>query len=104
VNKRYYKTVVGPCWPPERVIVEKFDEVPFPFPEVRTPRFEMSAEWNLEHLIGYLRSWSASQRYIAEKNRDPIAEIADDLRATWGGPDQPRRIVWPLTLRVAVKE
>ena len=104
VNKRYYKTVVGPCWPPERVLVEKFDKVPFPFPEIKAPRFEMSVEWNLEHLTGYLRSWSASQRYIEEKKRDPIAEIADDLRAAWGEPDHPRKIVWSLTLRVGVKE
>jgi len=104
VNQHYYKTVVGPCWPPERVLVEKFDEVPFPFPELKTPRFEMTAAWNLEHLCGYLRSWSASQRFIAEKNRDPIDEIAADLRSAWGDPDQPRKIVWPLTLRVGVKE
>lgn len=104
VNERYYKTVVGPCWPPERVLVEKFDEVPFPFAEIKTPRFEMSAEWSLEHLVGYLRSWSASQRFIAEKNRDPTDEIAHDLRAAWGELDQSRKIVWPLTLRVGVKE
>lgn len=103
VNERYYKTVVGPFWLPERVMVEKFDQVPFPFPEIKVPRFEMSAEWNLEHLIGYLRSWSASQRYMAEQNRDPIVEIAEDLRAAWGEADQPRKIVWPLTLRVGIK-
>ena len=103
VNQRYYKTVVGPCWPPERVLVEKFDEVPFPFPEVKTPRFEMTAVWNLEHLAGYLRSWSASQRFIAEKNRDPIDEIAADLRSAWGDPKQTKRIVWPLVLRVGIK-
>ena len=96
--------MVGPCWPPERVLVEKFDKVPFPFPEIKAPRFEMSVEWNLEHLTGYLRSWSASQRYIEEKKRDPIAEIADDLRAAWGEPDHPRKIVWSLTLRIGVKE
>jgi ubiquinone/menaquinone biosynthesis C-methylase UbiE len=104
LNGRYYKTVVGPCWPPERVLVEKFDEVPFPFAEIKTPRFEMTAKWNLEHLVGYLRSWSASQRFIAEKKRDPIDEIAAELWAAWGDPDQPRKIVWPLTLRVGVKE
>lgn len=104
VNERYYKTVVGPCWPPERVLVEKFHAVPFPFAEIKTPRFEMSAEWTLDHLVGYLRSWSASQRFIAENNRDPIDEIADELRVAWGDADETRKIVWPLTLRVGMKE
>jgi ubiquinone/menaquinone biosynthesis C-methylase UbiE len=104
VNERYYKTVVGPCWPPERVLVEKFDEVPFPFAEVKTPRFEMTAAWNLEYLVGYLRSWSATQRFIAANDRDPLKEIDHNLRDAWGDANQRRRVVWPLTLRVGVKE
>jgi ubiquinone/menaquinone biosynthesis C-methylase UbiE len=104
VNDRYHNEIVGPFWPSERALIEKFEEIPFPFSEVQTPHFEMTAKWNLEHLCGYLRSWSASQRFIAQKNRDPIDEIADDLRAAWGELDQQRKIVWPLTLRVGVKE
>ena len=70
VINRYYYEVVGPFWPPERVLVEKFEELPFPFFEIQTPSFEMIAQWNLEHLVGYLRSWSATQRFIAL--REPI--------------------------------
>ena len=43
VINRYYYEVVGPFWPPERVLVEKFDELPFPFFEIQTPSFEMIA-------------------------------------------------------------
>jgi len=100
VNHRFYKEVVGPYWPRERVLVEKFENLPFPFGEISIPPFEMSAEWKLEHLLGYLKSWSATQRFIAANKRDPLAEIGDELRALWGDPEQPRGIVWPLTLRV----
>jgi SAM-dependent methyltransferase len=103
VNDRYYDKVVGPFWPPERLLVEKFEELPFPFPEIRTPSFEMNAQWNLEHLAGYLRSWSATQRFIAANKRDPLEAIADDLRGAWGDPEQMRKVVWPLILRVGVK-
>ena len=104
VNHRYYDKVVGPFWPPERTLVEKFEELPFPFSEIQTPSFEMIAQWNLEHLLGYLRSWSATQRFIAAKNRDPLEIIAGELRAAWGDAKEPRRVVWPLTLRVGIKD
>jgi SAM-dependent methyltransferase len=103
VNHRYYSGVVGPFWPPERVLVEKFEQLPFPFSEIQTPSFEMIAQWNLEHLVGYLRSWSASQRFIAANQRNPLHEIADELSAAWGDTKQTRRVIWPLTLRVGIK-
>jgi len=103
VNNRYYRKVVGPFWPPERMLIEKFEQLPFPFPETETPRFEMSVQWKLEHLIGYLRTWSATQRFIAANRRDPLEEIAPELGVAWGNTKQSRRVVWPLTLRVGVK-
>ena len=103
VINRYYYEVVGPFWPPERVLIEKFEELPLPFSEIQAPSFEMIGQWNLEHLVGYLRSWSATQRFIAANKRDPLEAIADDLRAAWGDPGQMRKVVWPLILRVGLK-
>jgi len=102
VNDRYYDKVVGPFWPPERALVEKFEELPFPLSEIQTPSFEMIAQRNLEHLVGYLRSWSATQRFIAANKRDPLEAIADDLRAAWGDPGQMRKVVWTLIVRVGI--
>jgi SAM-dependent methyltransferase len=98
VVNHYYSDVVGAYWPAERVLVEKFEELPFPFPEIAMPPFEMVAEWEVGHLIGYLRTWSATQRFMAAKQRDPLEEIEEDLRSAWG--DEARHVVWPLTVRV----
>jgi ubiquinone/menaquinone biosynthesis C-methylase UbiE len=100
VNRRYHDEVVGPFWPPERALVKKFGELPFPFPEIKTPSFEMTAQWTLDQLVGYLRTWSASQRFIAANQRDPLEEIGDELRSAWGNIKEARRVNWPLTLRV----
>jgi ubiquinone/menaquinone biosynthesis C-methylase UbiE len=102
VVNRYYFHVVGPFWPSERALIEKFEELPFPFPEIEAPSIEMIARWNLEHLVGYLRSWSATQRFIAATQRDPLEEIADDLQNAWGDTKQTRRVIWPLTLRMGI--
>jgi SAM-dependent methyltransferase len=103
VINRYYYEVVGPFWPPERVLIEKFEELPLPFSEIQAPSFEMIGQWNLEHLVGYLRSWSATQRFIAETDGDPLEQISDELRTGWGDPQRTRKVRWPLTLRIGVK-
>jgi len=84
-------------------LIEKFEEIPFPLPESDAPKFEIVAEWNLEHLTGYLRSWSSTQRFIAATNRNPLDQIEADLQKAWGNPHETKRIVWPLVLRIALK-
>jgi len=102
IVNRYYYEVVGPFWPPERKLVEQFSDLPFPFQEIDPSKFEMTAQWNLDHLLGYLQTWSSTQRFIAANKRDPLEAIADDLRAAWGDPGQMRKVVWPLILRVGI--
>jgi len=104
IVNRYYHDVVGPFWPPERKLVEQFGNLPFLFQEIDPPKFEMTALWNLDHLLGYLRTWSSTQRFIAAKGGDPVEQITDDLRSTWGNPGEIRTITWPLILRVGRKQ
>jgi SAM-dependent methyltransferase len=103
VVNRYYYEVVGPFWPQERKLVEQFDNLPFPFHEIDPPKFEMTAQWNLDHLVGYLRTWSSTQRFMAAKGSDPLKQIMGELPAAWGTPEQTRNVIWPLTLRIGRK-
>jgi SAM-dependent methyltransferase len=103
IVRRYYYVIVGPYWPPERALIEQFPKIPFPFSERETPAYEIVAEWNFEHLVGYLQSWSSTQRFMAATNQNPLDQIANDLKKAWGDAKRKRRIVWPLTLRVGIK-
>jgi SAM-dependent methyltransferase len=103
VVNRYYYEVVGSFWPPERKLVEQFADLPFPFHGVDAPKFEMTAQWNLDHLHGYLRTWSSTQRFIAAKGSDPLEQIMDELRAVWGDSQQTRNVTWPLIVRIGIK-
>jgi ubiquinone/menaquinone biosynthesis C-methylase UbiE len=98
VVNRYYSEIVGRYWPAERVLVENFEELPFPFAQIETPRFEMVAEWSVEQLLGYLRTWSATQRFMAAEKRDPLETVEQPLLEAWG--HKVRRVVWPLTVKV----
>lgn len=97
---RYYSQVVGVYWPPERRLLEAgYRTLPFPFREIEAPRFEMTAEWTLDHLLGYLATWSATERYRRARGEDPLAAVAGDLHAAWGDADEARPVRWPLHLR-----
>jgi SAM-dependent methyltransferase len=103
VVNRYYHKVVGPFWPPERRLVEQFADFPFPFREIDAPKFEMTAHWNLDHLLGYLRTWSSTQRFIAARQIDPLEQITDGLYSAWGKAGQKRIITWSLIIRIGRK-
>jgi SAM-dependent methyltransferase len=103
VVNRYYYEVVGPFWPPERKLIEQFANLPFPFHKIDPPKFEMTAQWSLEHLLGYLRTWSSTQRFIAAKGTDPLDQITNDFRRAWGKPQQTRSVSWPLVVRIGRK-
>jgi ubiquinone/menaquinone biosynthesis C-methylase UbiE len=98
VVNHYYEDVVGPYWPAERGLVEKFEELSFPFPAVETPAFEMVVEWNVEQLLGYLGTWSATQRFMAAEKCNPLEGVEKELRKVWGA--ETRRVTWPLTIKV----
>lgn len=98
--RHFYSDVVGACWPPERAHVETgYRDLPFPFAEIASPTFTMTADWTLPQLLGYLRSWSATGRYLREVGTDPVIEFGERLAALWGAAESVRTVAWPLALR-----
>lgn len=99
VVMRYYTEIIGPYWPPERHHVdEHYQNLPFPFERLVTPAFEIVLEWDLEQLLAYLGTWSATKEYVKRNGEDPRALIANALRDEWGDSDQHRIVRWPLTV------
>ncbi len=95
-----YSEILGPFWEPERKQVENgYKNAQMPFEEVIPPRFEMTAEWSLEHLVGYLGTWSALQTYLKMNNTNPLEAIFPKLQAAWGNV-KTRPVCWELGLRV----
>jgi len=100
VNHLYHK-LLGPYWPAERQLVERgYKDIQLPFTELDVPHFDMHSHWNLHQLAGYLNTWSATQRYEAEQNSNPVELIYKDLAAAWGNAEQEYPVRWPLALRL----
>ena len=98
VVEHFYADVVGRYWPPERRYVESaYRDLPFPLEEEPAPAFRLVTEWDLEQVLGYFGSWSAVQRFRDSTGTDPLPALRRALVPHWSGP---RRLVWPLHLRV----
>lgn len=90
-------------WPPERLIAESgYRTLDFPFDELDVPALHLEMEPTAEELIGYLRTWSATQRYIRRTGNDPLVSVTGRLRAVWPAAER-RRLRWPLYIRAGVK-
>ena len=101
VIQRLDAEVLRHFWFPEtRLAVEAYRTIPFPFDEIDTPPFRMTHEWNLDQLMGFLGTWSASLRYRTQTGREAMDEIRDELAAAWGDPRQERQVAWDLFMRV----
>ncbi|MGB4343816.1 MAG: SAM-dependent methyltransferase, partial [Moraxellaceae bacterium] len=74
--------------------------LPFPWPEIAFPAQEMTAEWTLDQLMGYLGTWSATARYRAQCRADPLPALCARLLPLWGTPGQALTVRWPLPLRI----
>jgi hypothetical protein len=64
----------------------------------------MHAHWTLDEYLGYLGTWSATQRYRKEQGADPLPALRAALAQPWGDAGTPRAIRWPLYLRWGIKE
>jgi hypothetical protein len=60
----------------------------------------MIARWSLEELLGYLRTWSATLRYMEANASDPLVPLDRDIANIWGNREIKRPVLWPLELRV----
>ena len=99
--REFYQDVVGPYWPPERTWVDKlYETIPFPFLQLPSPTFEIEVFWNLDHLIGYVSSWSAVGEYKKAGFSDPIPLLRTRLNSVWGKRNKVRQMRWVLGLRV----
>lgn len=99
VINELYADIVGPYWLPEREIVEGgYESIELPMPLIHPPKIGMKIEWEPETMLGYLRTWSASQLYLKDRGDDPVALIESKLRRVWG--DGRREVTWPLNIKI----
>ncbi|MEN6441970.1 MAG: class I SAM-dependent methyltransferase [Syntrophobacter sp.] len=96
-----YSDILGSYWPPERKLIDdRLVSLYFPFNEIDAPAFQMEAFWNLDHLTGYLGTWSAVNRYKDVSGSDPLSLVFPELSRAWGDAAGLKRVAWPIHMKI----
>lgn len=96
----FYENVIGRYWDKERKYIdENYKTIPFPFDEIQKPNLAITQHWTLEHLIGYLNTWSAVKHFIKENDFNPVDKLKTEIEKYWDN-EQIEKVSFPLFLRI----
>ncbi len=96
---RLYQTVQS-FWPQGRELVDNaYRSIEFPFNETAiTPDFMIECSWTADDLLGYMHTWTATQRYRDHHQSDPVEAVAPDIHVKL--KTNRVRAQWPIHMRV----
>jgi SAM-dependent methyltransferase len=98
----FYNNTLRGYWDAERHLVEQaYTTIPFPFEDIPFPDMASAYVWTVDHLLGYLGTWSAVQHYMRQNGRHPIDEAwVGAFKAVW--PEgQHKTVQFPVFARIA---
>jgi SAM-dependent methyltransferase len=99
---RFYREVVSPYFASgARLVDDRYKAITLPGEPIDAMEFHMSAVWNLDQMLAFVRSWSGTQEYIKKRGEDPIALMASELDSIWGDRKRIHTLRWPLYLRIS---
>lgn len=100
VLHHFYHEAIHAYWDAERRHLDaEYRTIPFPFQEQPCPRFNSTHQWDLDRMLGYLRTWSAVKNYLHAQGTDPVTLIEPHLRKAWG-PAETQQVTIPIILRL----
>ena len=97
----FYHNVTDPYWEPERKFVEQlYQNAPFHFEELEVKKsFKMQTRWSIQHVQGYINTWSAIKKFIKQNGFNPVDELIEELKKVWGEKEI-LEFDFPLGLRI----
>jgi len=81
------------------LVDDRYEGIHPPGTALDAPRFHVAADWTLDQLAGFVRSWSAVRKCTEETGRDPVVDLVAQLGRTWSDPERPSRFRWPIYLK-----
>lgn len=93
--RKYIVDVVDPYWAlGNRIIMDHYRTIPFPWEEIAPPSFIIREDWDRSQFLGFVRTWSAYKRLVAELSHDPLEEFTQELD---------KQGLWPASIRLPVE-
>lgn len=100
IDRLYFEVLKG-CWDPRRAHVDAgYSTLDFHFPEIDVTPPIISMNWTRDHLLGYLRTWSAVQAFAEREGGDAVSIIEPALCQAWPDMDHSREVQCRVGLRM----
>lgn len=101
ITQNFHDKTVGPYWPSEiKLLQQGYTTIPFPFREIEPPEFYIRKKYKLQDFLGHLLSWSATQRYIQQEERNPLFKLKEELQPFWTDEEEAKQVTWKIIMRV----
>lgn len=100
INRFYKETVKRYFGPGARFVDARYETLAPPGDPLDAPAFHIAADWTLDQLLGFVRSWSGVQKCAEETGRDPVIDLGRDLAGGWPEPGGAVPLRWPIYLKV----
>jgi SAM-dependent methyltransferase len=100
--KYFHFNILKEYWDPEREHVDNgYRNIPFPFKPIAAPGFQITTNWRLYELEGYLNTWSAVQKYIAKEKTNPVIALMEQISTHWE-KEEVKEINFPIHLKLGI--
>lgn len=101
VMREFHQFLHDGHWPPERRHVDAaYETIGFPFEAIAAPPFEITANWTLAQLLGYVQTWSGVAALVKAGGAAKLEEFGAQVGRAWGSEDTIREVRWPLALKL----
>lgn len=98
---QFHDITLGKYWVHANHLVDaEYTTIDFPFNRIETPAFQSQKNLNLQGLIDYLNTWSATQKYIADIKINPTLALHQELLNVWQNPLEELTLTWKFHLLV----
>ncbi len=98
--QEFYESI-NSYWPPERQLVNnQYKIITFPFTEIKYPQILMKKEWTINQLVGYLLTWSSTQRFINNQGQNIMFNKLETIINSVSSIDELITISWPVYWRI----
>ena len=94
---RFFRAIIEPFWSScSQLLWDGYRNVGMPLPALDAPRYQITMQWNLEQLLGYLNTWSATKLCVQSLGGHVLNDARQRLARGWGDASTVQRVVMPL--------
>lgn len=91
---------VASHWPTHtRLLWNSYRTIEFPLNELPAPVLAIHVQWNLDQLLAYYLTWSATRAHLNSGGDAFLLHARRRLQDAWGDPALPHTVVMPLAVR-----